>query len=59
MEIAVLSANEKDFFSLTDIAKRVNTENPAAIVINWLRNKDTIEFLGAWATKWPSTSSSC
>ncbi len=48
LEIAVLSAHEKDFFSLTDIAKRVNPENPAAIVINWLRNKDTIEFLGAW-----------
>ncbi len=48
MEIAVLSGREKDFFSLTDIARRVNAENPAAIIINWLRTKDTIEFLGAW-----------
>jgi len=25
-------------------------ENPAGIVINWMRNKDTIEFLGTWET---------
>ena len=47
-DIAILSDKEHDFFSLTDIAKRVNKENPAVIVVNWMRNKDTIEFLGAW-----------
>ena len=47
-DIAILSDKDQDFFSLTDIAKRVNAENPAVIVVNWMRNKDTIEFLGAW-----------
>jgi hypothetical protein len=39
---------EKDFLSLTDLARRVNTEEPSAIVANWMRLKDTIELLGAW-----------
>ena len=47
-DISVLIGNDQDYFSLTDIAKRVNEENPAGIVINWLRLKDTIEFLGTW-----------
>ncbi|MCB9282890.1 MAG: KilA-N domain-containing protein [Lewinellaceae bacterium] len=45
-DIAVLSEKNQDFFSLTDIAKRVNQENPAGIVNNWMRTKDTIGFLG-------------
>ena len=47
-DIAILSDKDQDFFSLTDIAKRVNADNPAVIVVNWMRTKDTIEFLGAW-----------
>jgi hypothetical protein len=47
-DISILTSNEQDYFSLTDIAKRVNEENPNGIVNNWLRLKDTIEFLGTW-----------
>ncbi|AEE51405.1 KilA-N domain-containing protein [Haliscomenobacter hydrossis] len=46
--ISVLMEKQQDYFSLTDIAKRVNEDNPASIVNNWLRLKDTIEFLGTW-----------
>ena len=47
-EIAVLSSgNENDFISLTDIA-RYKSDDPTAVIQNWLRNKDTIEFLGLW-----------
>lgn len=48
-EVSILTGAQ-DYFSLTDIAKRVNAENPGIIVINWLRLKDTIEFLGTWET---------
>jgi len=49
MEIAVLSAGAgEDYLSLTDLAKRTNPDNPADIIANWLRNKDTLEFLGVW-----------
>lgn len=37
-----------DYFSMTDIAKRFNEENPAMLIVNWMRNKDTLEFLGEW-----------
>ena len=40
--------NKDDYFSLTDIAKYKNLEAPADVVKNWLRRKDTIEFIGLW-----------
>ncbi len=48
-EIAVFSIRaEEDYFSLTDIARRVNPENPTMLIVNWMRLKDTIAFLGVW-----------
>lgn len=46
--IALFTERDRDFISLTDIAKQFNSENPSSLIINWLRNKDTIEFLGVW-----------
>ncbi len=46
--IRIYSEDEAEFISLTDIAKRFNEESPAALVGNWMRNKDTVEFLGTW-----------
>ncbi len=39
---------DNDFFSLTDIAKYKNEEFPADVIKNWMRSKNTIEFLGIW-----------
>jgi len=39
---------DKDYISLTDIAKYRNSESPADIVKNWLRSRSTIELLGLW-----------
>ena len=36
---------ENEFISLTDIA-RYKSEDPAAVIQNWMRNRDVIEFLG-------------
>lgn len=51
-EITVLDQeihiNKNDYFSLTDIARYKNSEAPADVVKNWLRRKDTIEFIGLW-----------
>jgi len=48
-EITVLSrGNEDDFISLTDIAKHKNPDEPNMVVANWLRNRNTIEYLGIW-----------
>lgn len=47
-DISVISAvGKEDYISLTDIA-RYRSANPAAVIANWMRSKDTIEFLGLW-----------
>jgi hypothetical protein len=38
---------ENEFISLTDIA-RYKSDEPNDVIRNWLRNRDTIEFLGLW-----------
>src|SRR3989338_11007789 len=43
-----LNAKKIDYISLTDIARYKNAQEPKDVVKNWLRNKDTIEFLGLW-----------
>ena len=45
-EISIVSVNEKDYISLTDMVK--NIENGLSLIEKWLRNKNTIEFLGIW-----------
>jgi hypothetical protein len=48
-EITVLSqGTDNDFISLTDIARYKNRDEPNTVVANWLRNRNTVEFLGIW-----------
>lgn len=37
-----------DYISLTDIAKVKDSDNHIYIIQNWMRNRNTIEFLGVW-----------
>ena len=46
-EVAIIQYNEVDYISLTDIAKH-KTEEPNTVISNWIRNRNTIEFLGIW-----------
>lgn len=48
-EISVIKFDEADYISLTDIAK-FKSDDPAAVIANWLRNRNTIEYLGIWET---------
>ena len=47
-EITVITKEEYDYISLTDIAKYRENDAPADIVKNWMRNRSTIDFLGLW-----------
>jgi hypothetical protein len=38
---------ENEFISLTDIA-RYKSDNSNATICNWMRNRETLEFLGLW-----------
>lgn len=45
-EVTVITYNDKDYISLTDMVR--NMENGPALIEKWLRNKNTVEFLGIW-----------
>lgn len=51
--VSVIKYDETDFISLTDIAK-FKSEEPNAVIANWLRNRNTIEYLGIWETLYNS-----
>src|SRR3989339_1946629 len=46
--IGIKEVYSQRYISLTDIAKKKNSEEPRFVVINWLRNRNTVEFLGIW-----------
>jgi len=46
--ITVLSQKEEDYICITDIARYKNAERTDDLLRNWLRNRNTIEFLGIW-----------
>ena len=39
---------KNDYISLTDIAKYRNSDDPRFVIQNWLRNRNTLEFIGLW-----------
>ena len=45
-EISIIAIDNRDYISLTDMVR--NIENGSALIEKWLRNKNTIEFLGIW-----------
>jgi hypothetical protein len=46
--VSVLSKSRQDYISLTDIARFKNPRIIDDLIRNWLRNRNTIEFLGVW-----------
>ena len=48
VDISVSSTGDRDdYISLTDIA-RYRSDEPGDVVKNWMRSRETIEFLGVW-----------
>jgi hypothetical protein len=46
--ITVISGGADDYISLTDIARYKNSDHTDDLIRNWLRNRNTLEFLGIW-----------
>lgn len=40
-----ITRHEQDYISLTDMVKRFGDES---VLYGWLRNRNTVEFLGVW-----------
>ena len=47
-DITILSGQQEDYISLTDIARYKDSERTDYLIQNWMRNRNTIEFLGLW-----------
>ena len=47
-KVKMLNINNADYISITDIAKIRNPIEPKDVVKNWMRNKNTLMFLGLW-----------
>lgn len=46
--INVIRIDDKDFISLTDLARYADEDDPRYPIQNWMRNKDVISYLGLW-----------
>ena len=46
--INVIRIDDKEFISLTDLARYADEDDPRYPIQNWMRNKDVLEYLGLW-----------
>lgn len=47
-KIKVITIDNKEFISLTDLARYADNEEPRLPIRDWMRNKDVIAYLGLW-----------
>ena len=48
MKIGVMRIGDTNYISLTDLAKYSNPDNPANVIIHWMSNKGTYDYIGLW-----------
>ena len=46
--IRTMKVDGSDYICITDIARQKNAEEPKDVVKNWMRQKNTLEYLGLW-----------
>jgi hypothetical protein len=46
--VRILTKKESDYISLTDIAHHKEPGRTDHVIQNWMRNRNTVEFLGIW-----------
>lgn len=47
-QITIITREKEEYISITDIARHKNPNEPKDVVKNWMRTRNTIEFLGLW-----------
>jgi hypothetical protein len=52
--IKTINKDGIDYICITDIAKQKNNDDPNGVIANWMRNRNTIEFLGIWESLYNS-----
>ncbi len=48
VSIRTIRVNGTDYLCITDIARQKNAAEPKDVVKNWMRQKNTLEYLGLW-----------
>ena len=48
VNIRTMTVNGIDYICITDIARQKNESEPKDVVKNWMRQKNTLEYLGLW-----------
>lgn len=48
VSIRTMKVNGADYICITDIARQKNTAEPKDVIKNWMRQKNTLEYLGLW-----------
>ena len=46
--IGIMRINDKDYISLTDLARYKNELNPGDVIIKWMSNKSSFDFYCLW-----------
>ena len=46
--IQTIRVGLEDYICITDIARLKNSDDPNGVIGNWMRNRNTIEYLGLW-----------
>ena len=47
-KVSVIRIGNVDYISLTDLARYSNPENPSNVIIHWMSNKTTFNYIGLW-----------
>lgn len=47
-KISIIRLGNKEYISLTDLARYADEDDPRYPIQNWMRNKDVIAYLGLW-----------
>ena len=50
VNIRTMTKDGIDYICITDIARQKNEADPNGVIGNWMRNRNTVEFLGIWET---------
>jgi len=48
LEVVLIKQDKEEYISLTDMARFRDSDRTDYIIQNWMRNRNTIEFLGLW-----------
>ena len=47
-DVRVVRIDEKEYISLTDLARYANNEDPSGVIRNWMSNKNSYDFYSLW-----------